>query len=244
MKRKIRKFYQAVIAELTEHKITFFVYFGLRLLVLGILILQIFHQNYENAFLCILTLILMIIPSVIQATLKVEFPSPLEIIVLIFIFSAKILGEIRSFYMRFLYWDTVLHTLNGFLCAAIGFSLVDIMNRQRKMKFDLSPLFMAITAFCFSMTIGVLWEFFEFGMDFLWNLDMQKDTVIHSIHSTLLNTGGQNQSIMSDLIVNFIGAIIFSTMGYFYVKHRNSKSLVKGFVPEPWSKEKHSDIED
>jgi membrane-bound ClpP family serine protease len=134
MKRKIRKFYQAVIAELTEHKNTFFVYFGLRLLVLGILILQIFHQNYENAFLCILTLILMIIPSVIQATLKVEFPSPLEIIVLIFIFSAKILGEIRSFYMRFLYWDTVLHTLNGFLCAAIGFSLVDIMNRQRKMK--------------------------------------------------------------------------------------------------------------
>ena len=134
MKRKIRKFYQAVIADLTEHKITFFVYFGLRLLVLGILILQIFHQNYENAFLCILTLILMIIPSVIQATLKVEFPSPLEIIVLIFIFSAKILGEIRSFYMRFLYWDTVLHTLNGFLCAAIGFSLVDIMNRQRKMK--------------------------------------------------------------------------------------------------------------
>lgn len=244
MKRKIRKFYQAVIAELTEHKNTFFVYLGLRLLVLGILILQIFHQNYENAFLYILTLILMITPSVIQATLKVEFPSPLEIIVLIFIFSAEILGEIRSFYMRFLYWDTVLHTLNGFLCAAIGFSLVDIMNRQRKMKFDLSPLFMAITAFCFSMTIGVLWEFFEFGMDFLWNLDMQKDTVIHSIHSTLLNTGGQNQSIMSDLIVNFIGAIIFSTMGYFYVKHRNSKSLVKGFVPEPWSKEKHSDIED
>lgn len=91
-----------------------------------------------------------------------------------FYFSAEILGEIRSFYMRFLYWDTVLHTLNGFLCAAIGFSLVDIMNRQRKMKFDLSPLFMAITAFCFSMTIGVLWEFFEFGMDFLWNLDMQK----------------------------------------------------------------------
>ena len=134
MKRKIRKFYQAVIAELTEHKNTFFVYLGLRLLVLGILILQIFHQNYENAFLCILTLILMITPSVIQVTLKVEFPSPLEIIVLIFIFSAKILGEIRSFYMRFLYWDTVLHTLNGFLCAAIGFSLVDIMNRQRKMK--------------------------------------------------------------------------------------------------------------
>ena len=195
MKRKIRKFYQAVIAELTEHKNTFFVYLGLRLLVLGILILQIFHQNYENAFLCILTLILMITPSVIQATLKVEFPSPLEIIVLIFIFSAEILGEIRSFYMRFLYWDTVLHTLNGFLCAAIGFSLVDIMNRQRKMKIDLSPLFMAITAFCFSMTIGVLWEFYEFGADNILKLDMQKDRIVQRISSVELNESGENTPV-------------------------------------------------
>ena len=82
---------------------------------------------------------------------------------LLFIFSAEILGEISSFYVLFPFWDTTLHTLNGFLAAAIGFSLVDLLNRSDRVKFDLSPLFLSITAFCFSMTIGVLWEFFEFA---------------------------------------------------------------------------------
>ena len=265
-KQKVRKFYRAVIAELTENRNTFLVYVGLRMLVVGVMILQAFNNNYENVFLCILTLILMIMPSVVQATFRVELPSALEIIILCFIFSAEILGEIRAFYVRFPYWDTVLHTLNGFLCAAVGFSLVDILNRDKRLKFELSPLFMAITAFCFSMTIGVLWEFFEFAMDSLWHLDMQKDTVIHSIYSVMLDPTHQNMRVgitdiqnvvidgkelglggyldiglidtMCDLIVNFIGAVTFSAMGFFYVKHRDRASLVEKLVPERWSEEK------
>ncbi|MBQ6889045.1 MAG: hypothetical protein IJN54_16215 [Lachnospiraceae bacterium] len=255
-----------VIAELKENKGTFLVYSGLRLLVVGVMIMQLFNQNYENVFLCILTLILMIMPSVIQATFKVELPSLLEIIILVFIFAAEILGEINAFYMKFPHWDAVLHTLNGFLCAAVGFSMVEILNRQQKLKFELSPLFLAIVAFCFSMTIGVLWEFFEFGMDKFFQLDMQKDTVINFISSTMLDPAQQNNCVkiadirevvidgeslgiggymdiglidtMYDLLVNFIGAVVFSTMGYFYVKRREAKSLIKGFVPEPWSEEK------
>ncbi len=263
---KLQKFYKMVIAELKENKGTFLVYSGLRLLVVGVMIMQLFNQNYENVFLCILTLILMIMPSVIQATFKVELPSLLEIIILVFIFAAEILGEINAFYMKFPHWDAVLHTLNGFLCAAVGFSMVEILNRQQKLKFELSPLFLAIVAFCFSMTIGVLWEFFEFGMDKFFQLDMQKDTVINFISSTMLDPAQQNNCVkiadireviingeslkiggymdiglidtMYDLLVNFIGAIVFSTMGYFYVKRREAKSLIKGFVPEPWSEEK------
>ncbi len=266
MKEKLRKFNRAVKRELRENKSTFFVYTGLRLLVVGMLILQLFNGNYENVFLCILTLILMLLPGVIQATFRVEFPSALEIIILVFIFAAEILGEISAFYMKFPYWDTVLHTLNGFLCAAIGFSLVDIMNGNKRLKFDMSPLFMAITAFCFSMTIGVLWEFFEFAVDQLFDLDMQKDTVIHFISSTYLDPAQANNCVhihrikevvingkelgiggyldiglidtMYDMLVNFIGALVFCIMGYFYVKRRDAKSLVKGFVPEPWSDEK------
>lgn len=266
MKEKLQRFGRAVQKELTENRSTFLVYTGLRLLVLAVMVLQVFNQNYENVFLCLLTLMLMVMPSVVQATFHVEFPSMLEIIILVFIFAAEILGEISAFYIKFSYWDTVLHTLNGFLCAAIGFSLVDIMNRQKRMKFELSPLFMAIVAFCFSMTIGVLWEFFEFGMDCIWNLDMQKDTVIHSISTVMLDPAKANHRVeingiedvvvngknlglggyldiglfdtMFDLIVNFIGAITFSIMGYFYVKHRNAKSLVPGLVPEPWSEAK------
>ena len=80
-------------------------------------------------------------------------------------------------------WDTVLHTLNGFLMAAIGFALVDILNRNKKISFQLSPAFLAVVAFCFSMTIGVIWEFFEFGMDQIFHLDMQKDTIVNTIYS-------------------------------------------------------------
>ena len=128
-----------------------------------------------------------------QITFKVELPTVLEIIILVFIFAAEILGEISEFYLMFPFWDTVLHTMNGFLAAAIGFSLVDLLNRSERTVFSLSPLFMAIVAFCFSMTIGVIWEFFEFGMDQIGGFDMQKDTVIHTVSfGVMLNPEGRN----------------------------------------------------
>lgn len=264
--KKKHEFWQSVKHEMRENRRTFIVYSVLRILVIGMMILQFFNQNYQNFFLCILTLVLMIMPSIVQATFKVEFPSLLEIIILLFIFAAEILGEISAFYLKFPYWDTILHTLNGFLCAAIGFSMVEIMNGNKKLKFELSPLFMAIVAFSFSMTIGVLWEFFEFFMDMVYHLDMQKDTVIHSIYSVSLDplkanvpiavTGiqevvvnGQELGVqgyldiglldtMYDLIVNFIGAFVFSVLGYGYVKYKDTHSFVNGLLPEAWSEEK------
>ena len=182
----------ALSMELREHRSSFIVYFTLRILVIAMLVLQLFNRNYENVFLCALTLLLLIIPSLVQITFKVELPTTLEIIILVFIFAAEILGEISEFYLMFPFWDTVLHTLNGFLAAAIGFSLVDLLNRSEKTMFNLSPLFTAIVAFCFSMTIGVVWEFFEFGMDTIIGYDMQKDTVIHTIRSVTLDPEGRN----------------------------------------------------
>lgn len=254
-----RNMWKAMQMELREHKSSFLVYFVLRLLVIIVMILQIFNRNYENVFLCILTLLLLVIPSLVQVTMKIELPTTLEIIILVFIFAAEILGEIREFYIVFPFWDTVLHTLNGFLAAAIGFSLVDLLNRSERMVFQLSPLFTAIVAFCFSMTIGVIWEFFEFGMDQFFALDMQKDTVLHSISSVMLDPAGGNvptaiQHItevtvqgkdlglggyldiglidtMKDLLVNFVGAVVFSVFGYFYVKNRGKGNLVGRFVP-------------
>lgn len=272
MKEKFKKFGKSVERELKENKSTFLVYTLLRVLVIGMMILQIFNKNFENVFLCLLTLILMLMPSIMQATLKIEFPSLLEIIMLCFIFAAEILGEISAFYMKFPHWDTILHTLNGFLCAAIGFSLVDIMNKEKKLKFAMSPMFMAITAFCFSMTIGVMWEFFEFGMDNLFYTDMQKDTVITSVYSTLLDETQSNHAVpvlnianttiyaenetveidgyldiglydtLYDLLVNFVGAVVFSALGFVYVKSKNAKKVVDGLVPQPWSEEKRKEI--
>lgn len=257
---RVKNIRKALDMELREHRSSFIVYFVLRFLVIVTMILQFLNGNYENFFLCILTLILLIMPSLIQVTLKIELPTVLEILILIFIFSAEILGEIREYYIMIPMWDTILHTINGFLAAAIGLSMVDLLNRSDRMTFQLSPLFTAIVAFCFSMTIGVVWEFFEFGMDMIFGMDMQKDTVIQAIRSVTLNPDGRNivtvidpiRSVvvngkdlgiggyldiglidtMKDLIVNFIGAVVFSVFGYVYVKNRGKGNIVARFVPQ------------
>lgn len=157
---------------------------------------QILRQNWDNVFLCVLTLFLFTIPYLIDRKLKITLPNTLEIIILLFIFSAEILGEIQNFYGIFKSWDTILHTLNGFLCAAIGFSLIDILNRTEKFHIHLSPIFVALVAFCFSMTVGILWEFFEYGTDTLVKTDMQKDRIVSSISSVSLHPEQKNVPII------------------------------------------------
>ena len=240
------------------------VYIILRALVIVAIVAQSFKGNFENVFLCVLTLFLFTLPSFLERTIRIELPDTLAVIILLFIFAAEILGEIQAYYIQYPYWDTMLHTLNGFLCAAIGFSLLDILNRNEKLKFSLSPVYLAVVAFCFSMTIGVLWEFFEFSMDQLFLLDMQKDTVVNSIGSVMLDPTGGNHPVsikhitdvivvtadgaqqslglggyldigiidtMKDLFVNFIGAVVFSTIGFFYVKNRGKGKFAPQFIP-------------
>ena len=172
------------------------VYLFLRIAVVIVMVAQCFNRNYENVFLCILTLIMFLIPTILEKELKIELPSALEIIVLLFIFAAEILGEIRAFYITYPGWDTLLHTLNGFLCAAIGFALVDMMNRNERLSLSLSPIYMAIVAFCFSMTIGIMWEFFECGMDQFFLKDMQKDTVVNQISTVMLDPQMANHTVV------------------------------------------------
>jgi len=259
MRKKIDNMMKAIQLEMREHRSSFIVYWVLRLLVIAMMVMQIFNRNYENVFLCILTLVLLMLPSFFQVNFKIELPTGLEIVILIFIFAAEILGEISSYYVRYPGWDTILHAVNGFLMAAIGFSLVDVLNRHKKVKFDLSPVFMAVVAFCFSMTIGVIWEFFECGMDILFGLDMQKDTIVNGINSVMLDPTETNTLVsikdiesviingeelglggyldiglldtMKDLFVNFIGAVIFSVIGYFYVKNRGKGKFARKFIP-------------
>ncbi|MDY4611096.1 MAG: hypothetical protein SPD11_10850 [Sphaerochaetaceae bacterium] len=243
-----------------ERKPIFFMYVFLRILVVAVMVAQIFNGNFENVFLCVLTLILFMIPSFIESNYGIDIPDVLEVIILLFIFAAEILGEIRAYYIAYPFWDTMLHTINGFLAAAIGFSLVDIFNRNEKFTFSLSPLFLAIVAFCFSMTIGVLWEFFEFSMDWFFRMDMQKDTVVHAINTVMLDPTSSNKVVhingitsvivngqdlglggyldiglidtMKDLFVNFIGAVVFSAIGYVYVKKRGQGRFAKQFIPQ------------
>ena len=204
-KQKRRGFWASAYAALHRKGVVTTVYLVLRVLVILTLISQFLNGNFENVFFCVLSLVLFVMPTILERQLKIDLPNVLEIVILLFIFSAWILGEVQTYYTIFPYWDTILHTLNGFLCAAIGFSLVDLLNRHERVSLSMSPLFMAIVAFCFSMTVGVLWEFFECAMDQIFQQDMQKDTIVHAISSVMLDpTGSQRaQAIrgITDVIV-------------------------------------------
>lgn len=228
------------------HPVLTAVYFILRLIVVGMLVINLLEKDYESAFICGLSLILFLFPAFIEKRLRMDIPSLMEVVILLFIFGAEILGELQNYYGQYPYWDTMLHTANGFICAAFGFSLIDILTRNRQEKFRLSPLYVALVAFCFSMTVGVLWEFFEYGMDMVFQTDMQKDTVVRSVVSMKLNDDGSATALrdiaavtvngeplpidgyldiglhdtMADLFVNFVGAVVFSVLGYFYIRHR------------------------
>ena len=250
---------QQLKAVIKRQPAVFTVYMVLRLIVLATLVSSILRGEYESAFICLLVLVLFMLPFFIQQNFGIELPSTLEIIILLFIFAAEILGELKCYFITFSHWDSMLHTTTGFLCAATGFALIDILNRNSRIKFQLSPIYVALTAFCFSMTVGVLWEFFEFGMDRLFLMDMQKDTVVQSITSVMLDPTNSNIPVtidgitsvavngqdlgfdgyldiglydtMEDLFVNFVGAVVFSTIGYFYIKHRGQGKLAKAFIP-------------
>ena len=251
-------------AGLYANKATLTVYLVLRVVVVLTLVRAFLRGEFESVLLCGLTLVLLILPSIFTKRLNIELPSTLEVIILLFIFAAEILGEINSFYIRVPNWDTMLHTMNGFLCAAIGFALVDMLNRSDRFSFKLSPVYLALVAFCFSMTVGVLWEFFEYAGDHFLGFDMQKDTVIHALKTVELDETRTNKVVtisdiadviivhsdgtqealglggyldvgindtMKDLFVNFVGAVVFSVIGYFYVKEKGKGRFASRFIP-------------
>lgn len=260
------KFHEKYFDNYSKRNMT--IYFILRGLVLLTLLRQIFMGNWNNVFLCGLTLVLFVIPAVIEKKLNLALPDALQVLILLFIYSAEILGEINEFYIVIPHWDTILHTLNGFLCAAVGFSTIDILNQKEFFHATMSPLFVALVAFCFSMTIGVMWEFFEFGADQILRYDMQKDVIVDTISTVKLDPDGKNKAViindiektiiqskdkdgclketvieggyldlgiddtMQDLIVNFIGAVVFSILGLLYIANRDKYKFAENFIPK------------
>ena len=260
--KKVRRF---ATENFSKRNVT--IYLILRGLVIATLIRQCFLGNWNNVFLCVLTLILFLAPAFIDKKLDIKLPDALQVIILLFIYSAEILGEINEFYIVIKHWDIILHTLNGFLCAAIGFSLIDILNRREFFHATMSAAFVALVAFCFSMTIGVMWEFFEYGMDTFFKTDMQKDSIVEEISTVTLDPEGKNKAViikniqniiietkdengelieipisngyldiglqdtMEDLIVNFIGAVVFSIIGLLYIKNKDEYKFAENFIP-------------
>lgn len=242
-----------------HNKPVFVLYFVLRIIVVAALVLSLFRWDLSSAFICALALVLFLVPAFIERHLRIELPTTLQIIILLFIFAAEILGELSNYYVRYTHWDTILHITWGFICAGVGYSLVDLFNRDEHFGVKLSPVFLAITAVCFSMTIGILWEFFEFSYDFLFQGDMQKDTVLHTISSVMLDPTQSNTPVvitnitevtvngvslglggyldiglydtMKDLFINFVGAVVFCVIASIGSKKNLAGRITSRFIP-------------
>lgn len=166
---------------------------------------------------CLLGIVALFIPSIISKKWKIIIPSSMYMIYIIFLYAAIFLGEVRDFYYRIPHWDTILHTFSGAALGALGFSVVNLLNKQEKLKVNLSPFFVALFSLCFAITMGVVWEIYEFSFDGLLGLNMQKFALENGVN--LVGRAALSDT-MKDLIVDSIGALVISILGYISLKYK------------------------
>ena len=166
---------------------------------------------------CILGVVVMHLPDMLEKRFKRDILSPLVIIYLIFLYCAIYLGEVRNFYYNIANWDDILHTISGAMLGALGFSAVTILNNTEKLPVNLSPLFVSLFAFCFAITMGVFWEFYEYSFDGLLGLNMQKFALEDG---TELVGRLALSDTMTDLFVDAVGAGIISILGGLSIKYK------------------------
>lgn len=167
--------------------------------------------DHSQDLVIILTFFMTYYPSILEKRFGVYLPARLEIIITLFIFAAQVLGEMNGFYDKIPWWDTMLHTTSGIILGLVGFLFVYLLNEKGDANVNLSPIFVVIVAFCFALTLGVFWEFFEFGADRLLGYNMQKFRM--PWQDGLVDT-------MEDLIVDALGALVACIGGWMYMKKK------------------------
>ncbi len=181
------------------------------------------YERYENLFIIVLTFIMTFYPAILENKLRVYLPSSLQVVITLFIFASQFLGELKDFYYKISWWDEMLHFISGSILGIIGYMFVYFLNKKHIKETKLSPFFVTMFAFCFALTMGVIWEIFEFTADRLLNLNMQKFRLPGE--DGLVDT-------MTDLIVDAIGALIVTTIGYIYMKDKKKILSRKGKMNE------------
>lgn len=180
---------------------------------------------------CTLGLVVMALPSLIGKRLDLHIPSIMMIFYLLFLYAAIYLGEVRSFYYEIPHWDVILHCFSGFMLGCLSFSFITLLNKWEKIPMSLSPVFVSLFAFCFTLSLGVFWEIYEFAFDGLLNLNMQK--FIDASGTAMIGREALVDT-MEDLIVDGIGAFAASTVGYISLKYN------KGWIEKFQIKRKKS----
>lgn len=172
---------------------------ALQLTMLIGLVWALMQARFGLAGMVALIMIATLSPIWLSHWLEIHLPPEAELLAILFLFSSLFLGEFGDFYERFSWWDDLLHTSSGFMMGLLAYILIFVLNRTPRISLNLSPPFVALFTICFAVATGGVWEIFEYGMDQIFGLNMQKSGL---------------QDTMSDLIVNFIGALVFGLIGY------------------------------
>ncbi len=176
---------------------------------------------------CILGVFALMLPTFVSRKYKVQIPTNMYMLYVIFLYGAIFLGEVRNFYYNVPHWDTILHTFSGAMIGALGFSFVSLMNKEENIPLNLTPFFVAFFAFCFAVTLGVIWEIYEFTFDGILGLNMQKFALEDG--TGLIGRAALSDT-MKDLVVDAIGAFVMSVIGYISLKYKKGwveKLLIK-----------------
>ena len=132
----------------------------------------------ERILLCLATVLLLLLPVATERILRCRFSLPLYLLCMFYAIGAM-LGHSWKFYYLFPGWDKLLHIIGGIVFAMLGIFLPCVIQGKALEH----PLMTALFALCFSVAVSAVWEFFEYGMDHFFAMDMQNDTVIYSLHS-------------------------------------------------------------
>lgn len=175
-------------------------------------ILSIVSRQWKNLWLSLLAVVCLIIPFILTRIAnikKIRLPYNFQLMTLIFIFLAQYLGEIKNFYGIFWWWDILLHATSGSYVVIIAlYSMEGVITKEEGITNQRFDFFTAIFAFSISITLGTLWEMFEFIGDYLFKTNMVK---------------GGLEDTSTDLIVKILAAFITSIIYYY----KNNISIKK-----------------
>lgn len=174
---------------------------------------------------CILGIFALFLPGLLEHKINIIIPSRMMIAYALFLYAAIYLGEFRDFYYVIPHWDNILHCFSGGMLGSLGFSLIILLNRTDRVPMHLSPIFVSLFALCFAVTMGVLWEIYEFALDGILGLNMQKYALKDG---TLIIGRDAIADTMHDLIIDTIGAGVISVIGYISLKYK--KGWLEDFV--------------
>jgi hypothetical protein len=183
--------------------------------------LAMYQGRYQAAVETFAIFTITFLPLVLGRRFQVRIPHEFELFAVLFVYASLFLGEVHGYYTRYWWWDILLHTGSSFLLGIFGFLLVYVLNEKKEIDLELSAGFIALFAFAFAMALGVIWELFEFGMDRLFGLNMQK-TMFDDL-SGLTDT-------MWDLIVDGIGAGVIALLGYKFLRVSGSESFLEKWI--------------